>query len=383
MPFYRQHAAITILWTSLAIFSGLSSADNEECAITQLTGNYQLSNSGLNATANGTMVYVASAAGLSIIDMADATNPIFVSSIDTTWNANDIAIFENHAFLSVGLLGLDVINISDPVNPIFVTNIDTPGFSSGISISGPTAYLAGSSVFRIFDISDPSSPVIIGSYNTPGQANGIDTAGTTAYVADFSSLQIVDCTDPSSPQLLGSIPANGQQITFVKIDQNRAYIRSESASGISIYDISKPANPSLLGTFDPNASQSSSVDVRGNEMFVTTGNAFYITDISDPTSPKPLSMIESPLGQSYHRNYTYDAGKSIVLSTNRRFDVISFERIVCNADLTGDCLLNFFDVSLFLQLFSNNDPIADFTGDGEWNFFDVSAFLQNFSTGCP
>lgn len=55
----------------------------------------------------------------------------------------------------------------------------------------------------------------------------------------------------------------------------------------------------------------------------------------------------------------------------------------CPADLTGDGILNFFDVSAFLGAFAANDPLADFTGDGIYNFFDVSAFLSAFAAGCP
>ncbi len=55
----------------------------------------------------------------------------------------------------------------------------------------------------------------------------------------------------------------------------------------------------------------------------------------------------------------------------------------CRPDLNGDGVLNFFDVSLFIQLYSDQDPIADFTGDGVWNFFDVSAFIGAYSAGCP
>lgn len=56
----------------------------------------------------------------------------------------------------------------------------------------------------------------------------------------------------------------------------------------------------------------------------------------------------------------------------------------CPADLTGDGLLNFFDVSAFIAAYSANDPIADLSEPaGDWNFFDVSAFLQLFSAGCP
>ena len=55
----------------------------------------------------------------------------------------------------------------------------------------------------------------------------------------------------------------------------------------------------------------------------------------------------------------------------------------CPADLTGDGVLDFFDVSAFLAAYSAMDPAADFTGDGVYNFFDVSAFLNTYSAGCP
>ncbi|KAA0216312.1 MAG: hypothetical protein EDM82_04905 [Cyanobacteria bacterium CYA] len=55
----------------------------------------------------------------------------------------------------------------------------------------------------------------------------------------------------------------------------------------------------------------------------------------------------------------------------------------CPPDLTGDGVLDFFDVSLFLSNFSAHDPSADLTQDGVFDFFDVSAYLGLFSAGCP
>ena len=55
----------------------------------------------------------------------------------------------------------------------------------------------------------------------------------------------------------------------------------------------------------------------------------------------------------------------------------------CPADLTGDGVLDFFDVAEFLQLVADGDPGADFDGDGLFTFFDIQAFLQAFSDGCP
>ncbi len=59
------------------------------------------------------------------------------------------------------------------------------------------------------------------------------------------------------------------------------------------------------------------------------------------------------------------------------------ETRVLVADLTGDGLVNFFDVAEFLSAFAAMEPAADFTGDGLYNFFDVADFLSAFAEGCP
>ncbi len=54
----------------------------------------------------------------------------------------------------------------------------------------------------------------------------------------------------------------------------------------------------------------------------------------------------------------------------------------CPADLSGDGVLNFFDVSAFLSAYSSGSALADFNADGNQDFFDVSAFLSSFIAGC-
>lgn len=53
------------------------------------------------------------------------------------------------------------------------------------------------------------------------------------------------------------------------------------------------------------------------------------------------------------------------------------------ADLNNDGMLDFFDVSLFLQAYNTMGAAADFNNDGMFDFFDVSLFLQAFNAGCP
>jgi len=76
-------------------------------------------------------------------------------------------------------------------------------------------------------------------------------------------------------------------------------------------------------------------------------------------------------------------GDTVFGSNSGSAQVFTLPADICPADLTGDRVLNFFDVSAFLQAFAINDPTADFNSDGVFNFFDVSAFLQAFNDGCP
>ena len=54
----------------------------------------------------------------------------------------------------------------------------------------------------------------------------------------------------------------------------------------------------------------------------------------------------------------------------------------CTADLNGDGVLNFFDVSEFLQAYTAQNSIADMNADGMYDFFDVSIFITAYSNGC-
>lgn len=80
-------------------------------------------------------------------------------------------------------------------------------------------------------------------------------------------------------------------------------------------------------------------------------------------------------GGSYHVIFQVDSGRTYYLS-------VPALGPVCAPDLTGDGILDFFDVQMFLQLFAAQDTRADFTNDGLFNFFDVQAFLSAFAAGC-
>ncbi|HCT44311.1 MAG TPA: hypothetical protein DF699_03790 [Phycisphaerales bacterium] len=80
-----------------------------------------------------------------------------------------------------------------------------------------------------------------------------------------------------------------------------------------------------------------------------------------------LVIIDPPVGQVF-RVFTNPDETYLILT--------------CDADLTGDGGIDFFDVSFFLSFYSAQDVRGDLNGDGMFNFFDISTFLKIYGQGC-
>lgn len=120
-------------------------------------------------------------------------------------------------------------------------------------------------------------------------------------------------------------------------------------------------------------------------------NLGTITDLSNTGVGSFDVVLDDEIAGEYAATYTlrvYNSrsmfpGDVVVEDLTLNISGAVGEGMACAADLNGDGMLNFFDVSAFLLMFSNGDLGADFTGDQMLNFFDVSAFLGAFSAGCP
>lgn len=96
-----------------------------------------------------------------------------------------------------------------------------------------------------------------------------------------------------------------------------------------------------------------------------------VLEFSDPTSED---------GDWLYRTCSDELGHILAFGVANSSDIIAtrytFEA-ACPADLNDDGLLDFFDVSFFVN------SLPDFDGSGDFDFFDVSAFLSAFNAGCP
>ena len=118
---------------------------------------------------------------------------------------------------------------------------------------------------------------------------------------------------------------------------------------------------------------------RLNDMGATDWNTLVA---SDPAYR--ARMVSTVAGQQIIGAWQIgDFGVADIEAHNLNADGTLGVQASCPADLNGDGMLNFFDVSTFLNAFNAMNPIADFNGDGMFNFFDVSTFLGAYNAGCP
>lgn len=128
--------------------------------------------------------------------------------------------------------------------------------------------------------------------------------------------------------------------------------------------------------------------------------SFFEELITDPTSAGPTAFdITVPLAAasgSYRIQIRLTHSGSSALETDPESGSLTVDWSIdtpttCPPDLAPpgapDGVLNFFDLSQYIALFTASDPQADLfpagNPDGVFNFFDVSAYIAAYTAGCP
>jgi len=239
----------------------------------------------------------ACAAGLLVYDLTDPSNPQSVGQYNTPGCAYDIDFYGNYALLAdqynsdVGVQpsiahqgGLQIIDISDPTNPIFVSSINTTtgSYAEGVKVIGHYVYVASigsanNGFLDIYDISNISSPQLVNSISKPyafrwraGIVDGNYLYTAADRPADNSGLHIFNISDPANPIEVGSYVGGLNAYAPVSKVGNYVYLPGRY-NGVYIIDVSNVANPVLAATVDT-AGRAQNVVVSGDYGYVADGS---------------------------------------------------------------------------------------------------------------
>jgi hypothetical protein len=295
-------------------------------------GTYAYSNAffaGDVAVDGQTMYVICRQTGLHVVDISDLSNPIDVGLYEV-WEAERMTVSDNIAYVIVGGVGPRLIDVSNASSPTQVGIYDeAAGIGYDVEIEDDTAYVAAGKHLWMIDIDDPSALDEIGHYKSSNPSwyfpsmYDVEVSGEIAYLAD-RGLYVVDVSNPSQPVELGSYDNEGGYT--LALNENLAYL--DAGNSLQIIDMSDLNQPDQRGEY--------STDCTVKDIYVQADIAYvlgfdgvvvrlYIVDVSDPTSPTELGVLDfsygywppyppNPVGVSVRGNKAYVAAGSLYIA---------------------------------------------------------------------
>jgi hypothetical protein len=176
------------------------------------------------------------------------------------------------------------------------TNFSVTGTSTvgngprNVVAQGGYAYVinALSNTMSVVDISNPNSPVQISTTTVGTKPRDVAVSGRYSYVLNHDSqdLYIVDISNPKIPVVVATTSlASSPYPLSIAISGKYAYIGSDSTL-TGVVDISNPLSPKVLSVVSSGVSVSSGI-VSGRYFYLVgyVSNSMSIVDISNPKNP--------------------------------------------------------------------------------------------------
>jgi len=248
----------------------------------------------------GTYAYVSEFEyGLRVFDISDVSSPTLVGSLPLNGglNVKGLDVVGDYVFITNGYDGLRVIDVSVPNSPAEVAFLATPWPAIDVTVAGNYAFVALSNTgLRTTDISNPVGELTeVGFCDTEGSCEGIDINGDYAYIAHRvvtnGALRVIDISDVAAPFLVGSfdLDSNANDVVY---DNGLAYVAVDN-EGLRIIDVSVPAVPSEVGFLDTPGQSHGLVYANGYVYFAAEASGMRTIDVSLPATPVETSRLDA------------------------------------------------------------------------------------------
>ncbi|MEZ6164041.1 MAG: GC-type dockerin domain-anchored protein [Phycisphaerales bacterium] len=327
--------------------------------------------------------------GIAAINIADPANPELISLYlnNREW-VEDMSVRDGIAYISREGQGLEIVDFRDPAHPQQLLLYSVFPEIYNIEVDGDTLWMQLSDYeYVLLDISnidqimfDAFYKLITNRMYSATFADGLLYVSHNYEIEEevfFDVLTVVDLSDPFRPVRVDR-PGVG---VFQTMRVHNGVLYGVGDRDQVLYT-SPVSDLSQFGSF-PTFGDGRSLWVHGEYAYLNVSyERLGIFDVSDPYAPQFEGMIPS-IGSWF--TVAYDDGVMMMVSEYQTFAVDLSEDCNpgCAADLNGDGVLDFFDVTLFLQAYLDADPSVDFDGDGSLTFYDVSRFLVAYGQGCP
>ncbi len=308
-PFYSNGKVYVAYGTA-----GLRIIDVTNAAQPVLLSTLALGGESRGVVVSGNYAYVAAMdSGVHVIDVTNTGSPVRLRTINSS-RSRGIAINGNYVYVATRDSGLVVLNITNPGNPTWLTNvrgIDVENVAAAGNVVGTSFY----SSIRFYDVTNPANPVAKGSTPTLRIGDeGFAIAGNYAYVPDGDSLKIFNIANLLTPTLVSKIRTGGYGY-MAAVAGNYCYVASE-ATGVRAINISNPLVPVEDGYYD-GVPQSRGIAANGSSVYVTEkvdGLSVYRNDLLTLVAGEETVPVRFDLLQNYPNPFNPVTNIAIELS---------------------------------------------------------------------
>ncbi len=203
----------------------LGCGEGETSSSSSLSDSASISGSKSKFRMSGDYIYTANGNTISILDIADASNPIPITRNTIPYNIDTIAAYENYLYIGSS----NKIYIYDKTNP---TNLENPTVFTNAQSCNPIA-ISNNVAYVLFNVD------------------------STCGFSDRSKLEVIDISDIESPKLIMTEPMWSP--SAIAIDNNKLFV-CEGKQGIKVFDINQTDDN---GTIEI---QLNRIDAKGEEI---------------------------------------------------------------------------------------------------------------------
>lgn len=230
--------------------------------------------------------FVADWDNLQIVDIQSPANPQIVASA-AAYQAMDVALYEDHAYVACNALGLSIVDVSTPASPGPVATVDPiSSYAKRVYVTGDRAYVAWVNWgVYVFDVTTPLDPQAIGFFSTAVSTRDVAVVGPHCFVAggeDGLATLMTPCYPPTGvkPQRTGG------QVTLLPAYPNpfnptttiRFYLQEPSPVSVTVFDAVGRRVTSLVGSNTPMSAGAHEIVWDGTNdrgQTVASGSYFY------------------------------------------------------------------------------------------------------------
>ena len=207
-------------------------------------------------TIMGNFLYTVDKEDLSVYNISNGAQPVFVRTIPIGFEIETIFPFKDKLFIGSTTV-VHIFSIADPSNPTKLSEAISPevmrrcdpvvakdnvAFAT-LRTNGPCG--GTQSILAVYDITDITNPVQKGSAIV-SEPYGLGYSGDVLYVCDgIWGLVVFDISSPFEPSPIKTITAPGNS-AFIDVIPYNDLLVTWVTDGMLLYDISDKQNPVLI-----------------------------------------------------------------------------------------------------------------------------------------